>query len=209
MSCSLRSAGRTLRAAARGPGDIKKRQNAFGYGMPYPRVIPTATVQVSSMWWDETCRRTSSVDASGAAARSPIVRSGRPPSSPSSQLAQAVPSLDHVSLDQGACLGIPASRRIAGPRVSGYHSRRSPHNRGSARLAAFASAPDQHAVGEHGLTELQPMRCARRRCASSARTTPRHARRRRTYRGRSRHTFGFLRWCSTARTMTTSSDRRK
>src|SRR5262245_739519 len=22
------------------PGDIKKRQNAFGYGMPYPRVIP-------------------------------------------------------------------------------------------------------------------------------------------------------------------------
>jgi NADPH2:quinone reductase len=22
------------------PGDIKKRQDAFGYGMPYPRVIP-------------------------------------------------------------------------------------------------------------------------------------------------------------------------
>ena len=22
------------------PGDVKKRQNAFGYGMPYPRVIP-------------------------------------------------------------------------------------------------------------------------------------------------------------------------
>jgi NADPH:quinone reductase len=22
------------------PGDIKKRQNAFRYGMPYPRVIP-------------------------------------------------------------------------------------------------------------------------------------------------------------------------
>ena len=22
------------------PGDIKKRDNAFGYGMPYPRVIP-------------------------------------------------------------------------------------------------------------------------------------------------------------------------
>ena len=31
-----------IRIAASGinPGDIKKRQNAFGYGMPYPRVIP-------------------------------------------------------------------------------------------------------------------------------------------------------------------------
>jgi NADPH2:quinone reductase len=33
---------RRLRIAASGinPGDIKKRQDAFGYGMPYPRVIP-------------------------------------------------------------------------------------------------------------------------------------------------------------------------
>jgi NADPH:quinone reductase len=31
-----------IRIAASGinPGDIKKRQNAFAYGMPYPRVIP-------------------------------------------------------------------------------------------------------------------------------------------------------------------------
>ena len=31
-----------IRVAASGinPGDIKKRQDAFGYGMPYPRVIP-------------------------------------------------------------------------------------------------------------------------------------------------------------------------
>lgn len=31
-----------LRIAVSGvnPGDVKKRQNAFGYGMPYPRVIP-------------------------------------------------------------------------------------------------------------------------------------------------------------------------
>ena len=31
-----------IRVAASGvnPGDIKKRQNAFGYGMSYPRVIP-------------------------------------------------------------------------------------------------------------------------------------------------------------------------
>ena len=31
-----------IRIAASGvnPGDVKKRQDAFGYGMPYPRVIP-------------------------------------------------------------------------------------------------------------------------------------------------------------------------
>src|ERR1700685_2766069 len=31
-----------IRIAASGinPGDIKKRQDSFGYGMPYPRVIP-------------------------------------------------------------------------------------------------------------------------------------------------------------------------
>jgi NADPH:quinone reductase-like Zn-dependent oxidoreductase len=31
-----------IRVAASGinPGDLKKRQNAFGYGMAYPRVIP-------------------------------------------------------------------------------------------------------------------------------------------------------------------------
>lgn len=31
-----------IRVAASGvnPGDVKKRQDAYGYGMPYPRVIP-------------------------------------------------------------------------------------------------------------------------------------------------------------------------
>ena len=31
-----------IRIAASGsnPGDINKRQDAFGYGMPYPRIIP-------------------------------------------------------------------------------------------------------------------------------------------------------------------------
>lgn len=29
-----------IRASGINPGDVKKRQDAFGYGMPYPRVIP-------------------------------------------------------------------------------------------------------------------------------------------------------------------------
>ena len=34
-----------IRVAASGinPGEVKKRQNAFGVGMPYPRVIPRRT----------------------------------------------------------------------------------------------------------------------------------------------------------------------
>src|SRR6266699_5199784 len=37
-----RTAEVRIRIAASGvnPGDVKKRQDAFGYGMPYPRVIP-------------------------------------------------------------------------------------------------------------------------------------------------------------------------
>ena len=43
MSDPIPAAGEVrIRIAASGinPGDIKKRQNAFGYGMAYPRVIP-------------------------------------------------------------------------------------------------------------------------------------------------------------------------
>jgi NADPH2:quinone reductase len=29
-----------LVASGINPGDVKKRQDAFGYGMPYPRVVP-------------------------------------------------------------------------------------------------------------------------------------------------------------------------
>ena len=36
-----------IRVAASGvnPGDVKRRENTFGVGMPYPRVIPTAMVR--------------------------------------------------------------------------------------------------------------------------------------------------------------------
>ena len=33
------------------PGDLKKRENAFGYGMPYPRVVPHSDFLSSMFAW--------------------------------------------------------------------------------------------------------------------------------------------------------------
>lgn len=99
-----------IRIAASGinPGDIKKRQDAFGYGMPYPRVVPhsdgaghvdvvgagVATYWIGRRVW---CYGAQSYRAFGTAAEYTVV--------PASQV---VPLPDGVSFEQGACLGIPA-----------------------------------------------------------------------------------------------------
>src|ERR1700758_135384 len=98
-----------IRIAASGinPGDIKKRQNAFGYGMPYPRVIPHSDgagrvdqlgAGVSSEWLGGAvwCYGAQSYRPFGTAAEFAVV-----------PVDQAVPLPQHVSADQGACLGIP------------------------------------------------------------------------------------------------------
>jgi NADPH2:quinone reductase len=98
-----------LRVAASGvnPGDVKKRQDAFGYGMPYPRVIPhsdgagiidkvgdgVAASRVGERVW---CYGAQSYRPFGTAAEYAVVPSG-----------QAVPLPDGVAFEQGACLGIP------------------------------------------------------------------------------------------------------
>jgi NADPH2:quinone reductase len=114
-----------IRIAASGinPGDIKKRQNAFGYGMPYPRVIPHSDgagrvdqlgAGVSSEWLERAvwCYGAQSYRPFGTAAEFTVV-----------PVDQAVPLPQHVSADQGACLGIPGitahrAVHVAGP-VSG------------------------------------------------------------------------------------------
>ena len=98
-----------IRMAASGinPGDIKKRQNAFGYGMPYPRVIPHSDGAghvdlvgegVAADWIGRRvwCYGAQSYRPFGTAAEYTVV--------PASQ---AVPLPDGVSFEQGACLGIP------------------------------------------------------------------------------------------------------
>jgi NADPH:quinone reductase len=98
-----------IRLAASGvnPGDVKKRQNAFGIGMPYPRIIPhsdgAGTVDavgegVSPEWMGRRvwCYAAQTYRPFGTAAEYTIVPVERVVSLP-----EAVP------FEQGACLGIP------------------------------------------------------------------------------------------------------
>jgi NADPH:quinone reductase len=98
-----------IRIAASGinPGDIKKRQDAFGYGMPYPRVIPHSDGAgqvdqvgegVSSEWIGRSvwCYGAQSYRPFGTAAEFTVV-----------PLDHVAPLPGNVTPDQGACLGIP------------------------------------------------------------------------------------------------------
>jgi NADPH:quinone reductase len=98
-----------IRVAASGinPGDVKKRQNFFGYGMPYSRVIPHSDgagtidrvgdgVPASRVGERVWCYGAQSYRPFGTAAEYVIVPSGH-----------AVPLPDGVPFEQGACLGIP------------------------------------------------------------------------------------------------------
>jgi NADPH:quinone reductase len=89
------------------PGDVKKRQDSFGLGMPYPRVIPhsdgSGTVDavgqgVSQEWIGRRvwCYGAQSYRPFGTAAEYTVLPVGQV-----AELPQNVP------LEQGACLGIP------------------------------------------------------------------------------------------------------
>jgi NADPH:quinone reductase len=98
-----------IRIAASGinPGDIKKRQDSFGYGMPYPRVIPHSDGAghvdqvgegVSSEWIGRRvwCYGAQSYRPFGTAAEFTVV-----------PLDHVAPLPENVSPEEGACLGIP------------------------------------------------------------------------------------------------------
>jgi NADPH:quinone reductase len=98
-----------IRVAASGvnPGDVKKRQDTFGLGMPFPRVIPhsdgAGTVDavgegVPLEWIGRRvwCFGAQSYRPFGTAAEYAVV-----------PLRQVVPLPESVPFDQGACLGIP------------------------------------------------------------------------------------------------------
>ena len=98
-----------IRIAASGinPGDIKKRQDSFGLGMPYPRVIPhsdgAGTVDqvgegVSSEWIGRRvwCYGAQSYRQFGTAADFTVV-----------PLDHVATLPENVAPEEGACLGIP------------------------------------------------------------------------------------------------------
>ena len=98
-----------IRIAASGinPGDIKKRQDSFGLGMAYPRIVPHSDGAghvdqvgegVSSDWVGKAvwCYGAQSYRPFGTAAEFTVV-----------PLDHIAPLPENVSPDQGACLGIP------------------------------------------------------------------------------------------------------
>jgi NADPH2:quinone reductase len=111
-----------IRIAASGvnPGDVKKREDTFGVGMPYPRVIPhsdgSGTVDlvgagVSPEWLGRRvwCYGAQSYRPFGTAAQYTTV-----------PLQHVAPLPENVPIEQGACLGIPGltahrAVHVAGP----------------------------------------------------------------------------------------------
>lgn len=98
-----------IRMAASGinPGDVKKRGNTFGNGMPYPRVIPHSDgaghvdqlgAGISSEWLGRPvwCYGAQSYRPFGTAAEFTVL-----------PLQLVVPLPENVTMEQGACLGIP------------------------------------------------------------------------------------------------------
>src|SRR5262245_44383783 len=137
-----------ISASGINPGDIKKRQNAFGYGMPYPRVVPHSDGAgvvdlvgngVSTEWVGRSvwCYGAQSYRPFGTAAELTVV-----------PVDQAVPLPANVSPDQGACLGIPGITAHRAVHVGGPVSGRTVLVQGAAgsvglcavQLARFAGA---------------------------------------------------------------------
>jgi NADPH:quinone reductase len=162
-----------IRLAASGvnPGDVKKRQNAFGVGMPYPRVIPhsdgAGTVDavgeaVSQEWiggrvW---CYAAQTYRPFGTAAEYTVV-----------PLDRVVPLPEAVPLEQGACLGIPGitahrAVHVAGPvegrtvlvqggsGAVGACAVRLAHQAGARVIATCRSSSDREIVLRSGADEV-------------------------------------------------------
>jgi NADPH:quinone reductase len=115
-----------IRIAASGinPGDIKKRQDSFGLGMPYPRVIPHSDGAgvvdlvgdgVSAEWVGRRawCYGAQSYRPFGTAAEFTVV-----------PLDHVAPLPENVSPEEGACLGIPGITAHRAVHVGGDVGRR-------------------------------------------------------------------------------------
>jgi len=115
-----------IRVAASGvnPGDVKKRQDTFGYGMAYSRVIPHSDGAgqvdevgegVPSEWLGQSvwCYGAQSYRPFGTAADFTVV-----------PLDQVAPLPSGVSMEQGACLGIPGITAHRAVHVAGAVSGR-------------------------------------------------------------------------------------
>src|SRR6202046_256408 len=151
MPDSIPDAGEVrIRIAASGinPGDVKKRQDTFGVGMPYPRVIPHSDgagrvdqvgAGVPSEWMGRSvwCYGAQSYRPFGTAAEFTVVT-----------VDKVAPLPGSVAMEQGACLGIPGITAHRAVHVAGPVNGRSVLVQGAAgsvgacavQLARFAGA---------------------------------------------------------------------
>ncbi|MGB8732526.1 MAG: NADPH:quinone reductase [Candidatus Sulfotelmatobacter sp.] len=129
------------------PGDVKKRQDSFGLGMPYPRVIPhsdgSGTVDavgegVSQEWIGRRvwCYGAQSYRPFGTAAEFTVV--------PVQKVAQLPKS---VSLEQGACLGIPGITAHRAVHVAGSVQGRTVLVQGGAGAVGACAVQLAHLAG--------------------------------------------------------------
>jgi NADPH:quinone reductase len=148
-----------IRIAASGinPGDVKKREDTFSYGMPFPRVIPHSDgagrvdrlgAGISPEWLGRSvwCYGAQSYRPFGTAAEFTVV-----------PLELVVPLPENVAMEQGACLGIP-----------GITAHRAVHVAGS---VSGRTVLVQGAAGSVGLCALQLARRAGARVIGTVRSS--------------------------------------
>jgi NADPH:quinone reductase len=140
-----------IRISASGinPGDIKKRQDAFGYGMAYPRIIPHSDGAgrvdrvgegVSPEWMGRNvwCYGAQSYRPFGTAADFTVL-----------PVEQVVPLPANVSPDQGACLGIPGITAHRAVHVAGPVSGRTVLVQGAAGSVGLCAVQLARLAGAH------------------------------------------------------------
>lgn len=129
------------------PGDVKKRQNAFGYGMPFPRIIPhsdgagiidavgdgVSAERIGQRVW---CYGAQTYRPFGTAAEYTVV-----------PVHQAVPLPDNVSMEQGACLGIPTITAHRAVHVAGSVEGRTVLVQGGAGAVGVCAVQFAHLAG--------------------------------------------------------------
>lgn len=128
------------------PGDVKKREDAFAAGMPYPRVIPhsdgSGTVDavgegVSREWLGRRvwCYGAQSYRPFGTAAEYTVV-----------PLKQVAPLPASVPLEQGACLGIPG--------ITAHRTVQLAHRARARAIATCRSEGDKEIASRAGADEV-------------------------------------------------------
>lgn len=129
------------------PGDVKKREDAFRVGMPYPRIIPpcdgsgtidTVGEGVSGEWVGRPvwCYGAQSYRPFGTAAEYTVV-----------PLKQVIQLPEDVPLEQGACLGIPGITAHRAVHVAGSVDGRTVLVQGGAGTVGACAVQLAHRAG--------------------------------------------------------------